>query len=449
MKINYEKTVKSVEAFDIRFPTSLSGDGSDAIHSDPDYSVCYVIIRTNDDLKGHGMTFTLGKGTNIVLNAVENLKFLVENQSLNEIYKNFGLFWRKLTSESQLRWLGPEKGVMHLAVAAIVNALWDLWGKLEGKPVWKLLTDMEPEFVVTLLDFRYCTDVLTKDEAIQLLKKGSEGKTQRVEELLETGYRAYTTATGWLGYSDEKMIELCQKYMKKGFDAFKIKIGQDLKRDIERCKLMRNQIGYDRTFMLDSNQIFDVDQAIDWVIKLKDFKPLWIEEPTSPDDILGHAKIADALRPFNIGVASGEMIANRVVFKQFFQANAFEFCQVDSARIGGVNEILLVYLMAKKFNKKVCPHAGGVGLSEMVQHLQFWDYTSVSGSKEGRYIEFVDQQHDQFVNPAIVQNACYIANLSSGYNTELKAECVEKFQYPMGSEWQKLLKTNLYANSSM
>lgn len=372
------------------------------------------------------------------------MKFLLENQSLDNIYKDFGVFWRKLTSESQLRWLGPEKGVVHLAAAAIINGLWDLWGRLEKKPVWKLLADMEPEFLVSLIDFRYCTDVIGKEEAVKLLKKSSAGKKERIADLEATGYQAYTTATGWLGYTNEKMIQLCKEYQAKGFNAFKIKIGLDVKRDIARCELMRNQIGYENTFMVDANQIFDVDQAIVWMKQLAKFKPLWIEEPTSPCDVLGHAKIAEALKPYGIAVAAGEMIANRVMFKQYMQAHAFEYCQVDSARIGGVNEILLVYLMAKKFNIKVVPHAGGVGLSEMVTHLQFWDYASVSATKEGRFIEFVDQQHDQFVSPAVVKNAHYLAPKTAGYNTELKDECIKKYSYPSGSEWQRMFDENIY-----
>jgi L-fuconate dehydratase len=303
---------------------------------------------------------------------------------------------------------------------------------------------MEPEFLVSLIDFRYCSDVLTKEEAIEMLRECSNGKDEREKELLEKGYPAYTTAAGWLGYSDEKMKSLCQKYISMGFNAFKIKIGQNLERDIERCKIMRNLIGYDNILMVDANQIFDVPQAIDWLIALKDFNILWIEEPTSPDDVLGHAAIAKALKPYGIKVATGEMICNRVMFKQFMQAEAFEYCQVDSARIGGVNELLMVYLMAKKFNVKVCPHAGGVGLSEMIQHLQFWDFVSLSGTKEGRYIEYVDQQHDQFVNPATVVNAHYMPIITPGYNTELKQDSVDNFSYPNGKEWQRMFKENIF-----
>jgi L-fuconate dehydratase len=298
---------------------------------------------------------------------------------------------------------------------------------------------------VSLIDFRYCTDVLSKQEAIELLKKSYVGKEEREKILKKEGYKAYTTAAGWLNFSDEKLANLCDKYLAKNFDAFKIKIGQDLKRDIERCRLMRKCIGEDKVLMVDSNQIFDVQEAIDWIAALKDFNILWFEEPTSPDDILGHKKIAEAIKKFGIGVATGEMMCNRVMFKQFMQAGAFEFCQVDSARIGGVSELLIVYLMAKKLNIKVVPHAGGVGLSEMIQHLQFWDYVSVSGSKKDKYIEYVDQSHDYFVNGARVENAHYIATDVSGYNTELTSECIENFAYPSGKKWIELFNANIFA----
>lgn len=301
------------------------------------------------------------------------------------------------------------------------------------------------QFLVSLVDFRYCTDVITKEEAIKMLKTSCTGREQRERELLINGFPAYTTAAGWLGYSNQKMKDLCDKYMGLGFNAFKIKIGQNLESDKARCKLMRDVIGYENVLMVDSNQIFDVQQAIDWLIALKDFKILWIEEPTSPDDILGHAKIAEALKKYGIKVATGEMMCNRVMFKQFMQAKAFEYCQTDSARIGGVNELILVYLMAKKFNIKVVPHAGGVGLSEMIQHLQFWDYISLSGTKEGKYIEYVDQQHDQFVHPAVVKNAHYMPVISAhGFNTELTGDCVKLYTYPNGEKWQELFSKNIF-----
>uniref|UniRef100_A0A6M2E3X6 Mitochondrial enolase superfamily member 1 n=1 Tax=Xenopsylla cheopis TaxID=163159 RepID=A0A6M2E3X6_XENCH len=343
-----------------------------------------------------------------------------------------------------MRWIGPEKGVVHLAAAAIINALWDLWAKIKNVPLWKLLSDMEPEKLVSVIDFRYLSDVITPKEAIEMLKSMEPGKKERTEKLLAAGYPAYTTQIGWLGYSESYFRELCHKYLKQGFTAFKLKVGSNVEDDINRCKIIREIIGWNNLLMVDANQKWDVQEAIDWMKNLSEFKPLWIEEPTSPDDVLGHAAIANALRPLGIGVATGEMMANRVMFKQFMQAKAMEFCQIDSARIGGVNEILSVYLMAKKFNIKVCPHAGGVGLCEMVQHLQMWDYVSLSGTMEGRMIEYVDQQHEQFIDPVVVKNARYMAPQAAGYSIDLKKEAIEMFEYPNGTDWERMFKEGLF-----
>lgn len=438
---NKKLSIDTIIAQDIRFPTSLQADGSDVMHTDPDYSCVYVTINTSDpDLIGYGMTFTLGRGNDIVMYAVNSMSYLVKGRLICEIFSRFGEFWRELTSETQLRWIGPEKGVMHLATAAIINGLWDLWGRIEGKPVWKLLVDMEPELLVSTIDFRYITDVITKEEAVALLKCGQVGRMDRLADLNKNGYPAYTTQVGWIGYSNEKIRSLCKEYLKKGYTAFKIKVGQKLEDDIKRCKLVRDEIGYNNYLMVDANQVWNVNEAIAWMEKLAQFKPLWIEEPTSPDDILGHATIAKALAKYDIGVATGEMCANRVMFKQFMQANALTYCQIDSARIGGINEILSVYLMAAKLGIKICPHAGGVGLCEMVRHLQMWDYVSLSASKEAKWIEFVDQQHEHFMDPAIVNDACYAAPKIPGYSTEFKIETLLKYQFPDGSEWQKLKK---------
>ncbi|XP_035793558.1 mitochondrial enolase superfamily member 1-like [Anopheles albimanus] len=441
--------ITTVTARDIRWPTSLGAHGSDAMHTDPDYSCVYVKIATAEGLEGYGMTFTLGRGTDIVLLAVRALKHLVEGRTTASIFERFGAFWRELTSDSQLRWIGPEKGVTHLAVAAIINALWDLWGKLRGVPVWLLLAEMEPEELVSTIDFRYIEDVLTPEEARQILQQSQPTRRERVEYIRKDGYKAYTTQIGWLGYSDETIRGLCKKYLASGFTAFKIKVGQDLESDRKRCQLVREEIGWNNLLMVDANQTWSVPEAIDWMKSLKEFKPLWIEEPTSPDDVLGHAKIAEALREHGIGVATGEMCCNRVMFKQFMQANALEYCQIDSARIGGVNEILSVYLMAKKLNVKVCPHAGGVGLCEMVQHLQMWDFCSVSCTMEGRMIEFVDQQHDQFTYPATInEKACYIAPTAPGYSTELKESAIEQFDYPNGTKWQRMFAAGTFKKES-
>jgi len=439
-------SIVSVEPKDVRWPTSLGAHGSDAMHIDPDYSCVYVTIKVNDDtLIGNGMTFTCGRGTEIVLMGVKALSSLVVGRRLQQdIFSRFGAFWRELTSEPQLRWIGPEKGVIHLAVAAIINALWDLWAKIENKPVWKLLADMDPELLVQCIDFRYISDVITPQEAIAILNHSQSGKAERVQELMQNGYPCYTTQVGWMGYTDETIRQLCRAYLSKGFTAFKLKVGRDLESDKKRCRLIREEIGWQNKLMVDANQIWDVNEAIEWMKQLTEFKLLWIEEPTSPDDVLGHATISAALRPLGIGVATGEVCANRVMFKQFLQSNAIDFCQIDSARMGGVNEILSVYFMAKKLNVKVVPHAGGVGLCEMVQHLQMWDYTSVSGTKAERYIEFIDQQHEQFINPAVVENAHYKCPTAPGYSTDLKPEAIIQYEYPNGTEWQNMFRAGIF-----
>lgn len=430
-------SIVDVEVKDIRFPTSLKADGSDAMHTDPDYSCAYVILKTNTDIRGYGLTFTLGRGTEIVVQACKSLSTLLKNQKVLNIFNDFASFWRKLTSESQLRWIGPEKGVIHLATAAIINALWDMWARIEKKPVWKLLVDLTPEQLVSTIDFRYITDFITKEEAIRMLRNNEVDKKKREKFLIENGYPAYTTQIGWLGYSDEKVKELCKKFLDLGFTSFKAKVGQNMKDDIQRCRLIRETIGYENKLMLDANQVWDVEEAIEWMKQLKEFKPVWIEEPTSPDDILGHAKIAEELKSIGIAVATGEMCANRVMFKQLLQSKAIQFCQIDSARIGGINEILAVYFMAKKIGIPVCPHAGGIGLCEMVQHLQMWDFISLSGTTTDRVIEYVDQQHEHFENPVQLRNACYMPPIAPGYSTKLKNDCISNYIYPDGTEWRR------------
>nr|XP_033327897.1 mitochondrial enolase superfamily member 1-like [Megalopta genalis] len=439
--------ITDVNVKDVRFPTSLLADGSDAMHTDPDYSCAYVTIKTDKGFEGYGLTFTLGRGTEIVVQACKSMAHLIRGQDTDKIFADFGSVWRKLTSDTQLRWLGPEKGVTHLATAAIVNALWDLWARLENKPVWKLLVDLTPEQLVSTIDFRYITDVVTKEEAIQMLRDSENGKKERQEWLKKNGYPAYTTQVGWLGYNDEKVKTLCRKYMDLGFTAFKAKVGQNLKDDVKRCRLIREMIGNKNKLMVDANQVWDVDQSIEWMKELKEFKPLWIEEPTSPDDILGHAKIAEALRPYGIGVATGEMCANRVMFKQLLQAKAIDYCQIDSARIGGINEILSVYFMAKKLGVPVCPHAGGIGLCEMVQHLQMWDFVSLSRTTEERVIEYVDQQHEHFVEPVRMQNASYMPPMSPGYSTKLTDQCLDNYVHPDGEQWKQLRAKGLFQKS--
>ncbi|CAG2226680.1 mitochondrial enolase superfamily member 1-like isoform X1 [Mytilus edulis] len=423
---------------DIRFPTSLEKDGSDAMHKSPDYSLAYVIVKTDSEIEGRGMTFTVGRGTHIVCCAVEAFKKLVVGQKLADIFGNFGQFWQSICSEDQIRWLGPEKGVTHLATAAIVNALWDLWAKMEGKPLWKLLADMEPEKLVSTIDFRYMEDALTKTEAIELLKSRQAGKADREAELKSTGFPAYTTSCGWLDYPDDKIRKLATEAISQGMERFKMKVGGDIEDDIRRAKIFRETIGYDRLWMVDANQKWEVQESIDWMKKLAPYKPLWIEEPTNPDDIMGHAAIAEALNPLGIAVATGEHCQNRVMFKQFLKAKAMQYCQIDACRVGGVNECVAIILMAAKYNIPVCPHAGGVGLCELVQHLSMFDYISVGCSLKNRMLEYADHLHEHMEAPVKIKNGCYVVPTVPGYLVGVKEDAIKQFEYPMGSEWQRM-----------
>ncbi|UOY04913.1 L-fuconate dehydratase [Muricauda sp. SCSIO 64092] len=428
--------ITDISVKDIRFPTSNSLDGSDAMNPDPDYSAAYVILKTDhsNDLEGHGLTFTIGRGNELCVAAIKSLSHLVIGKTLESFTENMAAFWQMITGDSQLRWLGPEKGVIHLATGAIVNAVWDLYAKVEGKPLWKLLADMTPEELVSCVDFTYITDAITPEEALALLKEKEATKQERVEHLLEKGYPAYTTSAGWLGYSDEKMRRLCREAKEEGFKHMKIKVGSDLEDDVRRAGIIREEIGYDLKLMVDANQKWDVDEAIENMKALAQFKPWFIEEPTSPDDILGHAAIAKAVSP--ILVATGEHCQNRVIFKQLLQANAIGICQIDSCRVGGVNEILAILLMAAKFGVPVCPHAGGVGLCEYVQHLSMIDYIAISGSLENRVIEYVDHLHEHFHDPVIIKNGCYVPPKLPGYSITMKSGSLEKHSYPGGEVWQ-------------
>lgn len=428
--------ISEISVQDVRFPTSKSLDGSDAMNPDPDYSATYVILKTNNPkLEGHGLTFTIGRGNEICVAAVKALAPLIKGKSLAEFTQDMGKFWKMITGDSQLRWLGPEKGVIHLATAAVVNAVWDLYAKAEGKPLWKLVVDMTPEQLVSCIDFTYITDVITPKEALAMLKAKEAGKKERIATLMKNGYPAYTTSAGWLGYSDEKMRFLCQEAKASGFKHMKIKVGADLKDDMRRAAIIREEIGDDLKLMMDANQKWDVDEAITNMESLKKFNPWWIEEPTSPDDILGHAKIAKAVSP--ILVATGEHCQNRVMFKQLMQSGGLGICQIDSCRVGGVNEVLAILLMAAKFKIPVCPHAGGVGLCEYVQHLSMIDYIAISGSMEGRIIEFVDHLHEHFYEPVVIKNGAYMPPVAPGYSITMKEQSLKDFNFPNGKEWNK------------
>ena len=428
--------ILDLTSHDIRFPTSRSLDGSDAMNPDPDYSAAYVVLKTDhpDGLEGHGLTFTIGRGNDLCVQAIEAMRHLVVGHTLEEFTADMGRFWRHVTSDSQLRWVGPEKGVIHLATAAVVNAVWDLWAKVAGKPLWQLLSDMSPEEIVRCIDVRYITDALTPTEAVELLRKRESTKAERIAEMQRDGYPSYTTSAGWLGYDDDKLRRLCRDLSARGWTHFKIKVGRDLPDDIRRCRIIREEIGWDRRLMMDANQVWDVSQAIAWMKQLAEFKPWFIEEPTSPDDVLGHAAIAKAIAP--IQVATGEHCQNRVLFKQFLQAGAIGVLQIDSCRIGGVNEILSVLLMAAKFGIPVCPHAGGVGLCEYVQHLAMFDFIAVSGSLENRLCEYADHLHEHFVNPLVMQHGHYMPPTAPGYSITMKPESLAEFAFPNGAAWR-------------
>ena len=414
--------ITGLKTFDLRFPTSQSLDGSDAMNPDPDYSAAYVVLDTDGPHEGHGLTFTIGRGNEVVCAAIRALEGRVTGLDLDWIAENPGRFWRHVTGDSQLRWIGPDKGAMHLATGAVVNAVWDLLAKDAGKPVWQFVADMTPEQLVSIVDFRYLTDAITPEEALEIFRKAEAGKAERIERLKAEGYPCYTTSAGWLGYSNEKLTRLATEAVDAGFNHIKMKVGRDLDDDIRRLEIVRSIMGPDRYLMIDANQVWEVDQAIDWVRELKRFNPYFIEEPTSPDDIEGHRKIREAIAP--VRVATGEMCQNRIIFKQFITRGAIDIVQIDACRIGGLNEVLSVLLMAAKYKLPVWPHAGGVGLCEYVQHLSMIDYLVVSGTKEGRVIEFVDHLHEHFIEPCDIRNAAYMPPKLPGFSIQMKPESI-------------------------
>ena len=431
-------TITALDVLDIRFPTSRSLDGSDAMNPDPDYSAAYVILRTDadDGLEGHGLTFTIGRGTEVVVAGVDALRPLVVGRRTEETFADMGAFWRELVGDSQLRWIGPEKGVIHLATAAVVNAAWDLFAKTAGKPLWKLIVDMTPEELVALVDFRYISDALPPERALDRLRSLAPSRAAREAELRRDGYPAYTTSVGWLGYDDDKIRRLCHEALAEGWTRFKLKVGADLEDDRRRFRIVREEVGPNAMVAVDANQRWGVDEAIRWMAGLAEFDPYWIEEPTSPDDILGHATIARAVAP--IRVATGEHVHNRVMFKQFLQAGGLSICQIDAARLGGVNEVLAVLLLAAEFGVPVCPHAGGVGLCELVQHLSAIDYIAVSGSLDGRMIEYVDHLHEHFVDPVVIRDARYVLPSRRGYSAEILPASLARYRFPDGDEWRAI-----------
>ena len=423
-----------VDVLDVRFPTSRTLDGSDAVHLDPDYSAAYVVLRTDDGPDGHGLTFTIGRGTEVVVEAVRSLAPFVTGRDTEELFGDLRGFWRQIVGDSQLRWIGPEKGAIHLAGAAVVNAVWDLYAKSRGKPLWQLLADMSPREIVDAVDFTYITDAITPDEALDLLSGVSSSRADREAQLRAEGYPAYVTSVGWMGYDDAKVERLCHEALADGWTAFKMKVGGNPAEDARRAALIRGAVGDEHRLMMDANQRWDVEEAIGRVKALAEFDPYWIEEPTSPDDVLGHSTIARAVAP--IAVATGEHAHNRVMFKQLMQADAIGFCQIDSCRLGGVNEVIAVLLMAAKFGIPVCPHAGGVGLCEYVQHLSAFDYIAVSASLDNRMTEYAEHLHEHFVSPIDVRGGRYMLPLAAGYSAEMRPESLAEFSFPDGSCWR-------------
>ncbi|MFJ9241931.1 L-fuconate dehydratase [Streptomyces sp. NPDC101776] len=425
----------AVDTYDIRFPTSRELDGSDAMNPDPDYSAAYVVLRTDaaDGHEGHGFSFTIGRGNDVQVAAIDALRHHVIGRPVDELCADPGSLNRELIGDSQLRWLGPEKGVMHMAIGAVINAAWDLTAKRAGTPLWQLLAEADPEWLVSQIDFRYITDALTPDEALDILRRGRAGAEGRRKILTERGFPAYTTSAGWLGYDDEKLTRLAAQAVRDGFRQIKLKVGADLDDDIRRCRVARSVVGPDIRMAIDANQRWDVAEAIRWTKALAEFDPYWIEEPTSPDDVLGHATIRAAVAP--VKVATGEHVQNRIVFKQLLQAGALDILQIDAARVGGVNENLAILLLAAKFGVPVCPHAGGVGLCELVQHLSMFDYLAVSGTTDDRVIEYVDHLHDHFLDPVVIREGHYMAPTAPGFSATMRPESIARYTFPGGTFW--------------
>jgi L-fuconate dehydratase len=425
--------IASFELTDLRFPTSIDLSGSDAMNTDPDYSAAYVVLHTTEGAEGHGFVFTIGRGNEVVLAAIKALEYLVLDLDIDEAYADMGAFWRRLVHDSHLRWLGPEKGVMHMAIGAIVNAVWDLYAKREGKPLWKLLADLSPEQVVDLVDFRYLTDVLTRDQALEILHRAVPGKQDREQQLLDKGYPAYTTSAGWLGYSDAKVARLVGEAIADGFTHLKIKVGADVDNDLRRVRMVRELAGPDVLISVDANQRWDVAEAVENINALSEVGLYWVEEPTSPDDVIGHRSISQAVAP--IRVATGEHVANRVIFKQLLACDAIQICQIDACRVAGVNENIAILLLAAKFGVPVCPHAGGVGLCEVVQHLSMFDFLAVSASTEGRWIEYVDHLHGHFADPVRLVAGHYRPPMTPGTSAEILLGARARFRFPDGPIW--------------
>ena len=424
--------ITRVVTADVRFPTSREHHGSDAMHPDPDYSAAYVVLETDGDLAGQGFTFTIGRGNDLCVAAIDALGHHLVGLDVRALDRELGALAKVLTQDTQLRWLGPEKGVIHLAAGALVNALWDLRAKAAGKPVWKVLADLSPRALVELVDWRHLADALTPDEAVELLEKAQPGRVERERRLLVEGVPAYTTSAGWLGYPDDLIVARCKEVVAAGYRQVKIKVGAHREDDLRRIRLVRDTIGPDIRLAVDANQVWEVPEAIERIPELEAFDLAWVEEPTSPDDVLGHRAIADAV---DVPIATGEHCQNRVMFKQFLASGAMEVCQIDACRVAGVNENVAILLLAAKFGVPVCPHAGGVGLCELVQHLAMFDFIAVAGDVDGRIVEMADHLHEHFVNPVVIRDGRYIAPTVPGFGAELHQASIEAHRFPTGSVW--------------
>ena len=446
-------TITALESWDVRFPTSQELHGSDAMNPDPDYSAAYLTLQTDEvlpggePLTGHGFVFTIGRGNEVQRAAIEALAPHVEGLDLDEVCSDLGLVSRLLTQDSQLRWLGPEKGIIHMAVGAVVNAVWDLAARRSGKPLWRFIAELSPEEIVSCIDWRYLEDALAPDEALEMLRAKEAGRTQRTEELLTHGYPAYTTTPGWLGYSDQMLVDLCRAAVQEGYRTIKLKVGLSLQDDIRRLRLAREAIGPDVKLAVDANQRWGVDEAVRWMTALAPFDLAWIEEPTSPDDVLAHAAIRRAI---DVPVSTGEHAQNRVLFKQLMQAGAVDLVQIDAARVGGVNENLAILLLAQKFGVPVFPHAGGVGLCELVQHLAMADYVAISGRKEDRAIEYVDHLHEHFEDAVVVSSGRYLAPQGPGMSARMREGSLRSYVYPHGQVWRSMAAgENVYSSGGI
>jgi L-fuconate dehydratase len=434
--VSVSETFSNFVITDVRFPTSRERDGSDAMNPDPDYSAAYVVVHTSKGNAGHGFVFTIGRGNEVAVAAIRAVESLVVGLDVADVFSDMGAFSRRLTHDSQLRWIGPEKGVMNMAIGAVINAVWDCYAKREGLPLWQLLCSLSPEQVVDLIDFRYLTDQLTRQEALEILQRAVPGRDQRMQEILDNGYPAYTTSAGWLGYSDEKVESLVRQSLENGFTHMKIKVGRDIEDDLRRVAMVRQMVGPDIKLSIDANQTWDVNEAITNVRRLAEHDVYWVEEPTSPDDILGFAQIARGVHP--VKVATGEHVANRVMFKQFLSSGSIDICQIDACRVAGVNENIATLIMAAKFGIPVCPHAGGVGLCEIVQHFSMFDYVAVSTDIESHWIEFVDHLHEHFVDPARVANGRYLAPRAPGTCASMLPGSIVDYEFPDGRIWKEI-----------